>query len=73
MEMSTLKKALSWIMLSSLLLVAACANGGGEGYPPPATGYYYPTYNPPTYYDRSYPEQDPLFWRMWQDRYGGGG
>ena len=62
------------IMLSSLILAAACADGGYQTYRPPSypassyPGYYYQDYYGPSYY----PEQDPEFWRMWQDRQGGG-
>jgi hypothetical protein len=52
-QVSTFKKIMGWILLSSLLLAGACATGGLRA-------------------DRttSSPE-DPMFWQMWQDRYGG--
>jgi hypothetical protein len=60
------------IMLSSLILAAACADGGYQTYRAP----YYPSYNSPSYYPDyygpTYPYEDPEFWRMWQDRQGGG-
>ena len=71
---SSFRITLYGIMLSSLLLAAACAGGGYQTYPAPS----YPTYSYPEYYNRDYygpsyyPEQDPEFWRRWQDRQGGG-
>jgi len=62
------------IMLSSLILAAACAEGGYQTYPAPS----YPSSSYPEYYHRDYygpsyyPEQDPEYWRTWQDRQGGG-
>lgn len=74
-DRTSFKKALFWILLGSLLLsAAACAGGGYQTYPAPS----YPSYNYPGYYYRDYygpsyyPEQDPEYWRMWQDRQGGG-
>ncbi len=72
MKTATFNQAMRWIFLGSLLLAAACANGGYQPYgPAPTRTYnyqYYPDYYGPSYY----PEQDPEFWRMWQDRQGGG-
>ena len=50
MKVSTFKKIMGWIVLSSLLLAGACATGGTQGYSSP---------------------EDPMYWQMWQDRYGG--
>ncbi len=77
MRKATLNKGIRWILLTGLLLAAgACADGGGYYYPygpaVPAPTYnyrYYPDYYGPSYY----PEQDPEYWRTWQDRQGGGG
>jgi hypothetical protein len=73
MKTATFNRAMRWIIMGSLLLAAAC---GGGGYyqpygPAPAPYYnyqYYPDYYGPSYY----PEQDPQYWQMWQDRQGAG-
>lgn len=67
--MTILNKAMRWIILGSLLLVAACANGGSG---PGSTANYGSSYNQDYYGPGNYPEQDPQFWQMWQDRQGGG-
>lgn len=74
METATFNKAMQWITLGGLLLTAAaCGNGGYYPYEPapmPTYNYqYYPDYYGPSYY----PEEDPEYWRTWQDRQGGGG
>ena len=73
MKTATFNQAMRWIILGSLLLAAACAGGEVQTYRPssyPAySAPYYPDYYGPSYY----PEQDPEYWRMWQDRQGGGG
>lgn len=70
--MTAFNKAIWWIFMGGLLLAASCADGGYSSYgtaPTPTYNYhYYPDYYGPSYY----PEQDPEFWRMWQDRQGGG-
>ena len=61
------------IVLSSLILAAACADGGysyqPSSYPYQSSPGYY---SPPNYYGPTYPYEDPEYWRMWQDRQGGG-
>ncbi len=69
---SRFKTTLSWLILGSLVLVAACAEGGYQTYQAPYyPGYNYPSYYP-DYYGPTYPYEDPDYWRMWQDRQGGG-
>ena len=66
--MATCNQALRWILLGSLLLAAACAEGEVQTYRPSSS----PAYRSSDYYGpSSYPEQDPQFWQMWQDRSGG--
>ncbi len=70
MENVTLKKARWWIILGGLLLAAACAEGEVQTYRPSS----YPVYTSQYYYPDLRPgEQDPEYWRTWQDRQGGGG
>ncbi len=52
-------KITSIFLLAGLLFLSGCAAGGGR------SGYY-----PPAYQQE---EQDPYFWRMWQDQRGIGG
>ncbi len=70
---SRFRMAMYGIMLSSLILAAACAEGGYSYQSPsyPTSSYpsnYYRDYYGPSHY----PAQDPEYWRMWQDRQGGG-
>ncbi len=68
-----------WLIITgSLLLAAACADYGyqqpyGPAPAPYSTPYYTYPYNPEYYYYPDYyHEQDPDFWRRWEDRQGGG-
>ncbi len=65
--MAIFSKILWVIIMLGLSLAAACGNGGSYG--PQATT---PAYNTP-YYPTEFPEQDPEFWRRWEDTQGGGG
>jgi hypothetical protein len=71
---ASFNKTLYWLMLGSLMLAAACADGGYQTYRAPSypsqssPGYY----SYPNYYGPTYPYEDPEYWRMWQDRQGGG-
>ena len=58
MEASSLKKALSWLLLGGLLLVAACATGTITSSPTAPSGPQ---------------EQDPEYWPMLQSQRGIGG
>jgi outer membrane biogenesis lipoprotein LolB len=60
MDGSTLKKMMGWILVGSLLLAAACSTGSVQV----NNSTSYPTYK--------YQQEDPQFWQMWQNRYGGG-
>jgi hypothetical protein len=59
MKASRFTKIIGYLVLSSLPFLSACATGGGQ------SGYY------PSVYQEQ--EQDPYFWRMWQDQRGIGG
>lgn len=53
-------KIIACLALTSLLFLSACATGGGR-----------PDSYPSSLYQEQ--EQDPYFWRMWQDQRGIGG
>jgi len=56
----SVRKILYCLLISSLLWLSACATDGGR-----STSY------PSSEYQEE--EQDPMFWRMWQDQRGIGG
>ncbi len=58
MRVSMVIKIIACLALAGLLFLSACATGGGR-----ADSY-------PSYQQE---EQDPYFWRMWQDQRGIGG
>lgn len=71
--MATFRQATWWIFLGGMLLTAGCAGDGYyQPYSPAPAPYYNYNYQPDYYGPSYYPEQDPEFWRRWQDRQGGG-
>jgi hypothetical protein len=71
MKTAAFKQALRWIIMGSLLLAAACAEGEVQTYRPSSYPAYRTPYYPDYYGPSYYPDQDPQFWQMWQDRQGG--
>jgi hypothetical protein len=58
MHWSYLKAAAGWLVLSALVLILACSKGIA------------PKKSPASLSPAEQEEQDPEFWRMWQERRG---
>lgn len=58
MHWSYLKAAAAWLLLSALALLLACSTGTA------------PKSRPTALTPAEQEEQDPEFWRMWQERRG---
>jgi hypothetical protein len=58
MQWSSVKSAVSWLMLSALALILACSTGTA------------PQRSPAALTPAEQEEQDPEFWRMWQEERG---
>ena len=58
MKWSSVKPAVSWLLLSALVLILACSVGQA------------PKSSPAPLTPAQQEEQDPEFWRIWQERRG---
>ena len=58
MKVSPLKLVVSWLMLAAMVLLVACSTGT------------MPKSRPTTLTPAEQEEQDPEFWRMWQEQRG---